>query len=140
MTSTIDLNGWDTHFVQAPVIGGLMATLAGGIDAFLTDLGGLRKRVTVVTMTEFGRRLRENSSFGTDHGAGSVMMVFGEEVGTTELTAGVRSGWKDLSDSNLDEVGDVPAAINYRDILAPILFNHAPGLAIDSVFPGYGKS
>ncbi len=90
-------------------------------------------------MTEFGRRLRENSSFGTDHGAGSVMMVFGEEVGTPGLPAGVRSGWKDLSESNLDEVGDVPAAINYRDVLAPILVSHAPGLAVDSVFPGYGQ-
>lgn len=139
VTSTIDLNGWDTHFVQAPVIGGLMTTLASGIDAFLTDLGGLHKRVTVVTMTEFGRRLRENTSFGTDHGAGSVMMVFGEEVGTPELPAGVRSGWPDLSESNLDEVGDVPAAINFRDVLAPILVSHAPGLAIDSVFPGYTK-
>lgn len=69
-----------------------MRTLAAAIDAFLNDLGGLRDRVTLVTMTEFGRRLSENTSFGTDHGAGSVMMVIGDEVGKKGLDAGVRSG------------------------------------------------
>lgn len=137
VTSTIDLDGWDTHFVQAQIIGSLMTSLAIGIDAFLTDLGPRRERVTVVTMTEFGRRLRENTSFGSDHGAGSVMMVFGPEVGTTDLSAGVRSGWQDLSESNLDEVGDVPASIDYRDVLAPILSAHAPNLDLASVFPGH---
>ncbi|NNM27235.1 MAG: DUF1501 domain-containing protein, partial [Phycisphaerales bacterium] len=67
-TTTIDLDGWDTHFVQGRVIGGLMEQLGAGIDAFMTDLGSRRDGVTVVVLTEFGRRLRENSSFGTDHG------------------------------------------------------------------------
>ena len=135
VTSTIDLGNWDTHFVQQQVIGSLMTALATGIDAFLNDLGNRQERVTLVTMTEFGRRLRENTSFGTDHGAGSVMMVIGNEVGTNGLAAGVRSGWPDLSDSNLDEVGDVPSVINYRDVLTPILVSHAPGLDVASVFP-----
>lgn len=139
VTSTIDLGNWDTHFVQQRVIGSLMSTLAAGIDAFLNDLGSRRDRVTLVTMTEFGRRLRENTSFGTDHGAGSVMMVIGGEVGKKGIDAGVRSGWPDLSGSNLDEVGDVPAAINYRDVLTPILLSHAPGLDAALVFPRYAN-
>lgn len=137
VTSTIDLGNWDTHFLQQQLIGSLMTTLATGIDAFLNDLGSLQERVTLVTMTEFGRRLRENTSFGTDHGAGSVMMVIGNEVGKKGLAAGIRSSWPDLSDSNLDDVGDVPAAINYRDILSPILVSHSPGLDVASVFPQY---
>ena len=139
VTSTIDLGNWDTHFVQQQLIGSLMTTLAAGIDAFLRDLGSLQERVTLVTMTEFGRRLHENSSFGTDHGAGSVMMVIGDEVGNDGLAAGVHSGWPDLSDSNLDEVGDVPAAINYRDVLTPILLSHSPGLNVASIFPQYSN-
>ncbi len=135
VTSTINLGNWDTHFVQQQIIGSLMTTLATGIDAFLTDLGSLQERVTLVTMTEFGRRLHENTSFGTDHGAGSVMMVIGNEVGSNELVAGVRSGWPDLSAAHLDEVGDVPAAINFRDVLMPILTSHAPGLEMQSIFP-----
>ncbi len=61
--------------MQGQIIDTLMRTLAEGIDAFVTDLGAHRDRTTVVVMTEFGRRLSENTSFGTDHGAGSVMMV-----------------------------------------------------------------
>lgn len=144
VATTIDhstgLANWDTHFVQQQVIGSLMTSLAEGIDAFLTDLGGEHaSRVTLVTMTEFGRRLRENSSFGTDHGAGSVMFLAGDGV---EAWGGgaVRSGWPDLSDLNLDEVGDVPARINYRDVLAPILARQAPGIDLARVFPGFGFS
>ena len=48
VTTTIDLNGWDTHFVQASVINSLMTTLASGLDAFLTDLGPLRERAVPV--------------------------------------------------------------------------------------------
>jgi uncharacterized protein (DUF1501 family) len=135
VASTIDLPGWDTHFVQGSLIGSLMRDLAEGLDAFMTDLGAWRERFTVVVMTEFGRRLRENTSFGTDHGAGSTMMVLGAGVAESGL-AGVRSGWSDLAAATLDEVGDVPASINYRDVLAPILLHHHPDLDLASVFPG----
>lgn len=134
--TTIDLGGWDTHFVQSRVIGGLMRELAGGVDAFLTDLGEAHRRVTVVVMTEFGRRLRENTSFGTDHGAGSAMMILGAGAATAS-PGKVISAWRDLSDASLDDVGDVPASINYRDVLAPVLRLHAPGVDLGAVFPGY---
>lgn len=138
LTTTIDVNGWDTHFVQQQLIPGLMTDLAGGIDAFFTDLGPQRQRVTLVTMTEFGRRLKENTSFGTDHGAGSVMFLLGDGIHSPEFGGGkVRSGWPDLSESNLDDVGDVPATINYRDVLAPILRRHSPGIDLSRVFPGH---
>lgn len=137
VTTTIDLNGWDTHFVQGPLIGSLMRDLADGIDAFLTDLGAQAKRVTVVTMTEFGRRLRENTSFGTDHGSGSTLMVIGPGALATGLAGKVTSGWNDLSSDQLDDVGDVPAAINYRTVLAPVLESHSPGVDLAAVFPGH---
>ena len=137
VTTTIDLNGWDTHFVQGRLIGSLMRDLAGGIDAFLTDLGPEAGRVTVVAMTEFGRRLRENTSFGTDHGSGSTMMVLGPGALSTRLAGKVTSGWNDLAADQLDAVGDVPAAINYRTILAPVLEAHSPGVDLAAVFPGH---
>ena len=137
VTTTIDLNGWDTHFVQGQLIGSLMRDLAGGIDALLTDLGPEAARVTVVAMTEFGRRLRENTSFGTDHGSGSTLFVVGSGALPTGLAGKVTSGWNDLSSDQLDEVGDVPAAINYRTILAPVLEAHSPGVDLAAVFPGH---
>ena len=137
VTTTIDLGGWDTHFVQGRIIDGLMRNLAEGVDAFLTDLGPDRKRVTVVAMTEFGRRLTENTSFGTDHGRGSIMFLLGSAVAGSALAGRIVSGWPDLSPAHLDDVGDVPAAINFRDVLAPILAHHAPGADLGAVFPGH---
>jgi uncharacterized protein (DUF1501 family) len=137
LATTIDLGGWDTHFVQSQLIGSLMAELADSIAAFTTDLGDeYQQRVTIVTMTEFGRRLRENTSFGTDHGSGGVMMTLSPGQAAGAFGGGtVRSGWRDLSRSSLDEVGDVPATIDYRAVLAPILREHAPGIDLSRVFP-----
>ena len=55
----------------------LMVQLATGLAAFYADLGPAIERTTVMVMTEFGRRVQENSSFGTDHGMGSVMLLMG---------------------------------------------------------------
>jgi uncharacterized protein (DUF1501 family) len=137
VATTIDLNGWDTHFVQLGIIGSLMEQLGAGLGAFRRDLCDHRQRVTVVVMTEFGRRLRENTSFGTDHGAGSLMLVLGDAVREVGGGRPVVSGWTDLDATQLDEVGDVPASIDYRDVLAPILARHAPGLDAARVFPGH---
>jgi hypothetical protein len=53
------------------------------------------------------------------------------------LAGKATSGWNDLSSDQLDEVGDVPAAINYRAILAPVLEAHTPGVDLSAVFPGH---
>ncbi|MEP7384696.1 MAG: DUF1501 domain-containing protein, partial [Gemmatimonadota bacterium] len=67
--ATIDLGGWDSHFTQGTLIEPLMERLACGLVAFHTDLGAEEMTgVSVVVMTEFGRRVAENASFGTDHG------------------------------------------------------------------------
>ena len=138
VASTIDLDGWDTHFVQSQLIGGLMRSLSTGVDAFVRDLGSLADRVDVLIMTEFGRRLRENSSFGTDHGAGGVMMLLGNAAMRRGLGGTVTSGFPDLGVQHRDEVGDIPSGINYRDVIAPVLQMHSPGIDIQRVFPTNG--
>jgi uncharacterized protein (DUF1501 family) len=58
----LDLGGWDTHFFQGSTSGlqaDLIRQLAGGLAAFDRDLGTQRDRVTILVMTEFGRRIRE---------------------------------------------------------------------------------
>jgi uncharacterized protein (DUF1501 family) len=74
---SIDLEGWDSHFTQSTIMNPLMVSLATGLAAFYADLGPAIERTTVMVMTEFGRRVQENSSFGTDHGMGSVMLLMG---------------------------------------------------------------
>ncbi len=132
--ASVDLGGWDSHFVQQTQIEPLMLRLARGLAAFRQDLGARMATTTVVVMTEFGRRVAENSAFGTDHGRGSAMFVLG---------GGVRGGrvigpWPGLKPEMLDGPGDLPVWNNYRDILAPILTRHGAGAdALGKIFPDF---
>ena len=68
-------------------------------------------------MTEFGRRVAENSALGTDHGRGSVMFALGGGV----RGGRVLGGWPGLGTDVLEGPGDLPVRTNYRNVLAPIL-------------------
>lgn len=130
--ASVDLGGWDSHFSQSLIMDPLITRLARGLSAFYTDLGPEMKRTTVVVMTEFGRRLEENSAFGTDHGRGSVMFVMG---------GGIKGGrvlgrWPGLSREVLEGPGDLPVTTNYRNVLAPILQRHGAE-RLDQVFPNF---
>jgi uncharacterized protein (DUF1501 family) len=88
---------------------------------------------TLVVMTEFGRRVAENSAFGTDHGRGSIMFVMG---------GGIKGGrvfgkWPGLTQDVLEGPGDLPVVTNYRNILASILQRHGAGDTLDKVFPSF---
>ena len=130
--ASVDLHGWDTHFTQQSGIEPLMLRLANGLAAFRRDLGPRMATTTVVVMTEFGRRVAENASFGTDHGRGGVSFVMGGGVNGGR----VLGGWTGLK--TLDGPGDLPVTNNYRNILAPVLTRHGAttdGLA--SIFPDF---
>jgi len=131
--ASIDLDGWDSHFTQGSIIDPLMTRLAGGLAAFHRDLGKMMERVTVVAMTEFGRRVGENASFGTDHGRGSVMFVMG---------GGVKGGrvfgsWPGLKTDVLEGPGDLPVFNNYRNVLAPVLERYGAGDQMAMIFPEF---
>jgi uncharacterized protein (DUF1501 family) len=131
--ASIDLGGWDSHFTQGPIMNPLMFTLSNGLASFYQDLGPLIQTTSVVVMTEFGRRVAENSSFGTDHGRGSVMFLMG---------GGVRGGrvvgeWPGLKSSILEGPGDLPVKYNYRDVLAPTLTRLGAASVLPTIFPGH---
>ena len=123
--------GWDTHFVQNTVIGSLIEDLGDSIAAFLEDLGAWRSRVTLVAMTEFGRRVAENTSFGTDHGAGSVAFAIGDDL---PMGGGLQRGFTALDAGDLIGPGDVPVTTDLRELILPILRQHAPESDLASVF------
>jgi uncharacterized protein (DUF1501 family) len=123
--------GWDTHFVQNTVIGSLIEDLGDSIAAFLEDLGAWRSRVTLVAMTEFGRRVAENTSFGTDHGAGSVAFAIGDDL---PMGGGLHRGFAALDAGDLIGPGDVPVTTDLRELILPILGQHAPGSDLRGVF------
>jgi len=128
----LDLPGWDTHFVQDTAMDPLMLRLGSGLAAFCADLGPRLAETGIVVMTEFGRRVYENASLGTDHGRGGVMFILGGGV-----RGGVHGRWPGLGESALEGPGDVAVAQNYRDVLAPVLSRHAGAFAPEKVFPGY---
>jgi len=84
-------------------------------------------------MTEFGRRVAENSALGTDHGRGSVMFALGGGV----LGGRVLGGWPGLGPDALEGPGDLPVRTNYRNVLAPILTTMAEGSVVSRSFPGF---
>jgi uncharacterized protein (DUF1501 family) len=73
----VSLDGFDTHAQQLPGHAALLAELSGAVTAFLDDLAEQKatERVLVATFSEFGRRVEENGSLGTDHGAASVLFA-----------------------------------------------------------------
>jgi uncharacterized protein (DUF1501 family) len=131
--ATLDLGGWDSHITSDSIMSGPMERLAAGLTAFTQDLGPALQRTTIVVMSEFGRRVAENSALGTDHGSGGVMMLLGAGIAGGRIHA----QWKPLREDGLIGPGDLPVVHNYRDVLAPILLRHAPGTDLARVFPEY---
>ncbi len=132
--ASIDLGNWDSHFTQKTLIDPLMTRLANGLAAFRQDLGPRLATTTIVVMTEFGRRVAENSAFGTDHGRGGAMFVLGGGVHGGR----VLGGWPGLKQELLDGPGDLPVWNNYRNVLAPILTRHgAPPESLARIFPDF---
>ena len=111
--------GWDTH-VQQGVITGAFARrgrdLAQAIAAFWHDLGTHRDRVTLMTMTEFGRTAAENGTGGTDHGHGSCLFMLGNDVDGGK----VHGDFPGLDRDQLYEGRDLPATTDFRSIFSEV--------------------
>jgi uncharacterized protein (DUF1501 family) len=132
--AAIDIDGWDTHEEEGSSDGqlaGLLNDFGRGLAAFYADMQDYMANITVVSMSEFGRRATENASGGTDHGHGNCMFVMGGGV-----KGGVYARWNGLADGALDE-GDLAVTTDYRDVLAEVLTKRISNPAVDQVFPGY---
>lgn len=130
--AAIDVGGWDTHQNQTFFFNPLVYNLAYALKAFHTDMQEYMDRMTVVVMSEFGRRLQENASVGTDHGHGGVMMLMGDHVAEKPVIA----DWPGLRPENLDH-GDLKITTDYRDILSEILIKRLNNTNIEAVFPDF---
>ncbi|HEX6885134.1 MAG TPA: DUF1501 domain-containing protein [Planctomycetota bacterium] len=132
---TIDIEGWDLHASQGPLVGPmarLMADLTGALEAFYLDLLGHLDDYLLVCVSEFGRKAAENGSAGTDHGHGNAMFVLGGGVNGGQVI----SDWPGLRPIDLDQ-GDLAITIDYRDILAEILLERFGFTDLATVFPAH---
>jgi uncharacterized protein (DUF1501 family) len=130
----IDAGNWDLHTNYGTIQWGTMQSNISGfaqaLAAFMTDLGSLRSRVTVVTISEFGRRVAENGSQGFDHGWGNMMLVAG---------AGVKGGryygsWPGLDTGSVSD-GDLKVTTDYRNVLGEIVARRFPDRSVPALFP-----
>ena len=131
--ATVDFGGWDTHEDQRYEFDELVATLSENLMAFWKDLGNAQERVNVVVMSEFGRRLRSNTSGGTDHGYGNAMMVLGADVKGGKMFG----EWPGLSNDALDDGTDLAITTDYRHVLAEIMTGHMRTKNTDILFPDF---
>lgn len=129
----VRIGGFDTHADQTtsydPTMGGhaaLLYHISSAVKAFQDDLRsrGLEDRVLTVTTSEFGRRINSNASYGTDHGTGGPILIFGKGV-----KAGVSGNAPDLTNPS---VTNVPMQFDYREVYANLL-HHWMGVNEDDV-------
>jgi uncharacterized protein (DUF1501 family) len=134
--ATVDVPGWDTHVNQAGDFALLLGSLGQALMAFWRDLGPLQQDVSVVVMSEFGRRLRANTGGGTDHGRGNVMLVLGPQARGGRMVG----RWPGLANEALEDGADLAVVTDYRDVLAELLAGHMRLADVRSVFPGLQPS
>lgn len=129
----IDLGGWDTHFFQGTATGQQaqrIELLAQGVAALDADLMAHRGDYTIMITTEFGRRIYENASLGTDHGRGFAFMALGDKV----KGGRVLGPWpvEATDESNPLGPGGMQIEHDFRSIFAEIL-QGAMGLSAEQV-------
>ncbi|MFN2512569.1 MAG: DUF1501 domain-containing protein [Pyrinomonadaceae bacterium] len=134
-----DVGGWDTHVNQGNSRGQLANRLqdfSSGIGALATDLGDLMDDVVILTMSEFGRTVRENGNRGTDHGHANTMFVMGNNVRGGKIYG----RWPGLKSEQLYEGRDLALTTDFRDVFGEVAKRHLGTPNVQAVFPGYNSS
>lgn len=132
--AVVSFPGWDTHRWQGGADGRLaerLLTLARALAAFVSDLQDRLDRMTLVVLSEFGRRVDENGSGGTDHGTGGLALVLGRG-----LNGGVHGAWPGLEAARAAG-GVLPVTTDIRSVLAEVVSGRLGNTALDVVFPGF---
>lgn len=134
----LDLGGFDTHVAEDGILTRSLENFSEGIATLKDALGSDEwKRTHVVVMSEFGRTVRENGTKGTDHGHGGIALLAGGKISGGRMLGGFHG----LSDSALNENRDLPALLDWRDLLSDSMrnvygFNNHN---LDEIFPDRPK-
>lgn len=133
---TVDHSSWDMHTDLGTLAKGNMIVmiddLARSVAGFFADLGPLAANVTLLTISEFGRRIVENGDAGLDHGYGNAMLLLG---------AGVKGGtvygtWPGVQASRLVD-GDLAVTTDYRSVLSEVVRTRFTSVSLSTLFPGF---
>ena len=137
-----DVGGWDTHVNEVgaqPHLGqlaNLLRDFADALAAFSQDMGDRMADITIVTMSEFGRTVKENGDRGTDHGHANFMFVLGGAVHGGK----VYGDWPGLAREQLYEGRDLSVTTDFRTVLSELVTKQMGNREIATVFPGFEGS
>ena len=134
-----DIGGWDHHVNEGSVqgqIANITREFSQSIAALWTDLGDLAGDTVIVTMSEFGRTVRENGNRGTDHGHANVMFVLGGPV----KGGRIYGRWPGLQQDHLYEGRDLAVTTDFRQVLSESVYRHLGNKELEKVFPGFEKN
>lgn len=135
--AAVDYGGWDHHIDEGPINGNMakhLRYLSDGVAAFVKDIGPRIDHTTILVMSEFGRTVKENGNFGTDHGHGGVMLAIGGKVKGGQ----VYGRWTGLDPKHLYEQRDLPVHTDFRVVFAETLHRQFGFDAIrEGLFPQY---
>ena len=131
-----DMGGWDTHANQGNERGQLalrFAEFSQSLTALDRDLGERMRDVVVLTMSEFGRTVRENGNRGTDHGHATAMLVLGGPVKGGRVVG----KWPGLAREQLYEGRDLAVTTDFRQLFAEVAVRHLGVPSAAPLFPGF---
>ncbi len=130
-----ECGGWDTHYNQGAGLAGTFARnvgdLSNSIAAFWKDLETYHDDLDVMTMTEFGRTVKQNGTNGTDHGRGSCMFILGNDVNGGKVHGSVPT----LAVENLEDGRDLPVTTDFRSVFSEVATKHLKVKNNSSLFP-----
>jgi uncharacterized protein (DUF1501 family) len=129
----LDIGGWDTHANQPGQLNQRLREYGDGLSALYRDLGNRMRNIVVVTMTEFGRTIKQNGSGGTDHGHASALFVMGGPVKGGK----VYGTWPGLAPEQLYEGRDLAMTTDFRSVFSEVLKKHMQAADTGKVFPGW---
>jgi uncharacterized protein (DUF1501 family) len=134
-----DRSGWDTHANQGSSRGQLANQLqdfSQAIAALYQDLGDQMRNIVILTMTEFGRTIRQNGSGGTDHGHASCLFALGGPVKGGK----VYGKWPGLAPEQLNEGRDLALTTDFRDVFSEVAGRHMGATNLNLIFPGFNPN
>ena len=134
----VDWNGWDTHIDEGgskpeDVMFRRLKILGDAISLFFDDIQHMKKRVTMLIMTEFGRTNRENGNFGTDHGHGGLMFAIGGKVNGGK----VYGVWPGLAPGKTYQNRDLLVTTDWRTVLSETLYDFVGLHPSRKIFKGF---
>jgi uncharacterized protein (DUF1501 family) len=131
-----DMGGWDTHANQGASTGQLATRLedfSRSIAAFAQDMGDRMENIVVMTMSEFGRTVKENGNRGTDHGHAGSMFVIGGAVKGKK----VYGKWPGLESGQLHEGRDLALTTDFRTVFSEVAGKHLGASKLAEIFPRF---